>query len=124
MATLDVDILSLSRSAYRGRLRREVSSCTVGSATEWHVFHVFVSYIEDLIDRGIDFAVRPFGAIIFGSCKDRTDRKSILTIMLLLVGWATFAVTLDPSHETIGVWCAVILTVVRFIRGRSPHSTE
>ena len=124
MATLDVDIPSLERSAYRVRLRSEISSCALGSAIERHVVHGFLAYIDALTACGIDFVVRPFDATIFDSCKDRIGCKSASVSMLLLLGWATFAVTLHVRHETIGVWCAVILTLVPFVRDRSPHRTE
>jgi MFS family permease len=36
---------------------------------------------------------------------------------LLLMGLATFAVALVPTYASIGIWGAVILTVLRFIQG-------
>jgi MFS family permease len=57
------------------------------------------------------------GAAIFGHYGDRIGRKSTLIATLLLMGLATFAVALVPTYEQIGIWGAVLLTVLRFIQG-------
>ena len=57
------------------------------------------------------------GAAIFGHYGDRIGRKSTLIATLLLMGLATFAVALVPTYDSIGMWGAVILTVLRFIQG-------
>src|SRR5262249_7096323 len=48
---------------------------------------------------------------------DRIGRKSTLIATLLLMGLATFAVALVPTYESIGIWGAVLLTILRFIQG-------
>jgi MFS family permease len=53
----------------------------------------------------------------FGHYGDRIGRKSTLIATLLLMGLATFAVALVPTYDSIGIWGAVILTVLRFIQG-------
>src|SRR4029077_15412836 len=40
-----------------------------------------------------------------------------LIATLLLMGIATFLVALVPTYEQVGIWGAVILTVLRFIQG-------
>src|SRR5215470_1762401 len=57
------------------------------------------------------------GAAIFGHYGDRIGRKATLIATLMLMGLATFAVALVPTYETIGIWGAVILTVLRFLQG-------
>jgi MFS family permease len=52
------------------------------------------------------------GAAIFGHYGDRIGRKSTLIATLLLMGLATFAVALVPTYEQIGIWGAVILTIL------------
>src|SRR5215510_9034290 len=47
----------------------------------------------------------------------RLGRKSTLIATLLLMGLATFAVALVPTYERIGIWGAVLLTILRFIQG-------
>src|SRR5205823_4225863 len=59
----------------------------------------------------------PIGAAIFGHYGDRIGRKSTLIATLMLMGLATFAVAFVPTYETIGMWGAVLLTLLRFIQG-------
>jgi MFS family permease len=63
------------------------------------------------------FVARPIGAAIFGHYGDRVGRKGALIATLLLTGLATFAVGLVPTYDSIGIWGAVILTIIRFIQG-------
>jgi MFS family permease len=57
------------------------------------------------------------GAALFGHYCDRIGRKVTLISTLLLTGLSTFAVGFVPGYASIGIWGAVILTVVRFIQG-------
>jgi MFS family permease len=65
----------------------------------------------------VAFVARPVGAAIFGHYGDRIGRKSTLIATLLLMGLATFAVALVPTYDRIGIWGAVLLTILRFIQG-------
>jgi len=65
----------------------------------------------------VGFVARPIGAAIFGHYGDRLGRKAALIATLLLMGTATFLVALVPGYEHIGIWGAIILTVLRFIQG-------
>ncbi|MGA7611313.1 MAG: MFS transporter, partial [Xanthobacteraceae bacterium] len=65
----------------------------------------------------VGFVARPIGAAIFGHYGDRIGRKSTLIMTLMLMGIATFLVALVPTYEQIGVWGAVLLTLLRFIQG-------
>src|ERR1700758_3190954 len=65
----------------------------------------------------IGFVGRPIGAAIFGHWGDRIGRKATLIATLLVTGLATFAVGLVPGYDMIGIWGAVILTLLRLIQG-------
>ena len=65
----------------------------------------------------VGFIARPIGAALFGHYGDRIGRKVTLISTLLLTGLSTFAVGFVPGYASIGIWGAVILTVVRFIQG-------
>ena len=136
MATLDVDITSLSPSEHQIQLRRAVIASTIGTAIEWYDFFLYstvtglvfaklffpnsdpwVGTLEAFAIYAVGFVARPIGAAIFGHYGDRIGRKSTLIATLLLMGLATFAVALVPTYESIGIWGAVILTVLRFIQG-------
>jgi len=136
MATLDVDIPSLSPSEHQVQLRRAVVASTIGTAIEWYDFFLYsivtglvfaklffphsdpwVGTLEAFAIYAVGFVARPVGAAIFGHYGDRIGRKSTLIATLLLMGLATFGVALVPTYESIGIWGAVILTVLRFIQG-------
>jgi metabolite-proton symporter len=134
--TLNADIPLLSPSEHQVQLRRAVIASTIGTAIEWYDFFLYsivtglvfaklffphsdpwVGTLEAFAIYAVGFVARPIGAAIFGHYGDRIGRKSTLIATLLLMGLATFAVALVPTYESIGIWGAVILTVLRFIQG-------
>lgn len=62
---------------------------------------------------------RPIGGIIFGHYGDRVGRKSMLTLSLLLMGLCTVLIGLLPTYESIGLWAAVLLVLLRIGQGLS-----
>ena len=121
---------------HRTQLRRAVIASTIGTAIEWYDFFLYstvtglvfaklffphsdplVGTLEAFAIYAVGFVARPMGAAIFGHFGDRIGRKSTLIATLLLMGLATFAVALVPTYDSIGIWGAVILTVLRFIQG-------
>jgi MFS family permease len=65
----------------------------------------------------VGYVTRPIGAAIFGHFGDRIGRKKTLVTTLLITGFATFAVGLVPTYASIGIWGAVLLTILRLIQG-------
>ena len=65
----------------------------------------------------IGFVGRPIGAAIFGHYGDRIGRKATLIATLLCMGLATFAIAFVPTYDSIGIWGAVLLTVLRAVQG-------
>jgi metabolite-proton symporter len=136
MSLSHVNPVSLSASEHQLQLRRAVVASTIGTAIEWYDFFLYstvtglvfaklffphsdpwVGTLEAFAIYAVGFAARPVGAAIFGHYGDRIGRKSTLIATLLLMGLATFAVALVPTYESIGIWGAVLLTVLRFIQG-------
>lgn len=76
-----------------------------------------VGMLQAFAIYAVGFVARPVGAAIFGHYGDRIGRKAALITTLLLTGLATFAVGFVPTYEQIGIWGAVILTIIRFIQG-------
>ena len=128
--------ISLSEQDHRIQLRRAVLASTVGTAIEWYDFFLYstvtglvfarlffprsdplVGTLEAFAVYAVGFVARPVGAAIFGHYGDRIGRKSTLIASLLLMGIATFLVALVPTYQRIGIWGAVILTVLRFVQG-------
>ena len=136
MATTDLSTFPLAPAEHQIQLRRAVIASTIGTAIEWYDFFLYstvtglvfaklffpnsdpwVGTLEAFAIYAVGFVARPVGAAIFGHYGDRIGRKSTLIATLLLMGLATFAVALVPTYESIGIWGAVILTILRFIQG-------
>src|SRR5882724_4623418 len=127
---------SISEEEHRRQLRRAIVASTVGTAIEWYDFFLYstvtglvfarlyfpksdplVGTFEAFGVYAVGFLARPIGAAIFGHYGDRLGRKAALIATLLLMGSATFLVALVPGYERIGIWGAILLTVLRFIQG-------
>jgi len=136
MATTFSDPIPLTSSEHQTQLRRAVIASTIGTAIEWYDFFLYstvtglifaklffphsdpwVGTLEAFAIYAVGFVARPIGAAIFGHYGDRIGRKSTLIATLLVMGLATFAVALVPTYQRVGIWGAVILTVLRFIQG-------
>jgi MFS family permease len=117
-------------------LLRAVIASTVGTSIEWYDFFLYsivtglvfaktffpnsdplVGTLQAFLIYAVGFAARPVGAAIFGHYGDRIGRKAALVATLLLMGIATVLVGFVPGYKEIGIWGAVILTVLRFIQG-------
>jgi MFS family permease len=126
----------MSEAEHQRALRRAVVASTVGTTIEWYDFLMYstvtglvfgkvffpghdpmVSTLQAFGVFFIGFVARPIGAAIFGHYGDRIGRKATLIVTLLMTGIATAAVGLVPGYDTIGIWGAIILTVLRLIQG-------
>jgi metabolite-proton symporter len=126
----------LTDAEHSAELRKAVIAATVGTTIEWYDFFIYGTaaglvfpklffpnqdpYTGVLLSFGtyfIGFAARPVGAAIFGHYGDRIGRKATLIATLMLMGIATFLVAFVPSYESIGIWGAIILTVLRTLQG-------
>ena len=136
MATIGVVSSALSDQEHQVQLRRAVIASTIGTAIEWYDFFLYsvvtglvfaklffpnsdplVGTLEAFGIYAVGFIARPIGAAIFGHYGDRIGRKSTLIATLMIMGVATFLVALVPTYDSIGIWGAVILTILRFIQG-------
>jgi MFS family permease len=126
----------LSDTVHRAQLRRALIASTVGTTIEWYDFLLYgqvtglvfgplffpksdpiVGVLEAFAVFFIGFVGRPIGAAIFGHWGDRIGRKATLIATLLVTGIATFAVGLVPTYASIGIWGAILLTIIRLIQG-------
>jgi MHS family shikimate/dehydroshikimate transporter-like MFS transporter len=62
---------------------------------------------------------RPIGGIVFGHYGDRLGRKAMLTLSLLMMGICTVLIGVLPTYESIGLWAAVLLVLLRIGQGLS-----
>src|ERR1700678_942070 len=63
------------------------------------------------------FAVRPFGALVFGRLGDLVGRKHTFLITMSIMGGATFLVGLLPSYASVGVAAPIALVALRLLQG-------
>src|ERR1700689_229699 len=136
MTLSNADAAPLTSSEHQVQLRRAVIASTIGTAIEWYDFFLYstvtglvfaklffphsdpwVGTLEAFAIYAVGFIARPIGAAIFGHYGDRIGRKSPLIVTLLMTGIATAAVGLVPGYDKIGIWGAVILSVLRLIQG-------
>src|SRR6059058_2190646 len=129
-------VATMSDDEHRRQLRRAILASTIGTTIEWYDFLLYgtvtglvfgklffphsvplVGVLEAFGVFFIGFVGRPIGAAIFGHYGDRIGRKATLIATLLLTGIATVAVGLVPTYESIGIWGAVLLTIIRLIQG-------
>ncbi|HEX3551535.1 MAG TPA: MFS transporter [Candidatus Elarobacter sp.] len=120
----------------RNHLTRAVIASTIGTSIEWYDFFLYstvtglvfaklyfpnsdplVGTLQAFLVYAVGFIARPIGAAIFGHYGDRIGRKGTLIATLLTMGIATFLVGFVPGYASIGIWGAILLTVLRFVQG-------
>jgi metabolite-proton symporter len=136
MAMAATSVGTLPEAEHSAQLRKAVIASTIGTAIEWYDFFLYGTaaglvfgklyfpnsdaYSATLLAFGtyfIGFIGRPIGAAIFGHYGDRIGRKATLIATLLCMGLATFAIAFVPTYSSIGIWGAILLTVLRMIQG-------
>ena len=75
------------------------------------------AFIFALLAFAAGFAVRPFGAMIFGRLGDMAGRKYTFLITIVIMGVATALVGMLPGHASIGVAAPIILITLRLLQG-------
>ena len=127
---------SMSDERRSAELRKAVVAATIGTTIEWYDFFIYGTAAGLVFGKlyfpnadpltatlaafgtyFIGFVGRPIGAAIFGHYGDRIGRKATLIATLMFMGIATFLIAFVPTYASIGVWGAVILTVLRVIQG-------
>ena len=117
-------------------LRRIVAASLIGTTIEWYDFFLYgsaaalvfnklffpdsdplVGTLLSFLTYAVGFAARPLGALVFGHYGDRLGRKKLLVLSLLLMGGATFAIGLLPTHATVGSAAPLLLTALRLVQG-------
>src|SRR5918993_480941 len=112
-----------------------IGASSLGTIFEWYDFYLYgllATVISAQFFSGVDettgfifalaafaagFAVRPFGAILFGRIGDLVGRKNTFLVTMGLMGLSTFLVGLLPSYAAAGVAAPVLLVVLRLIQG-------
>jgi metabolite-proton symporter len=108
----------------------------VGTAIEWYDFFLYgtaaalvfnklffprfdplVGTVLAFATFAVGFVARPVGGVVFGHYGDRIGRKAMLSLTLLIMGVATFAIGLLPTYAEIGVGAPILLVTLRLVQG-------
>jgi MFS family permease len=112
-----------------------VIAASLGTIFEWYDFYLYGSlavffgalffppgnetaaFLASLATFGAGFAVRPFGALVFGALGDRIGRKRCFMVTMVMMGLSTVSVGLLPTYSQVGVWAPIILVTMRLTQG-------
>ena len=115
--------------------KKVIFASSLGTIFEWYDFYLFgvmaaviaknffsaldeqTRLIFTLMAFAAGFAVRPFGALVFGRLGDLVGRKYTFLVTILIMGLSTFVVGLLPNYETIGIAAPIILISLRLLQG-------
>ncbi|CAI8899855.1 Sialic acid transporter [Pseudomonas jessenii] len=133
-----IDNATTGSTPNRGLTREErkvIFASSLGTVFEWYDFYLYgslaaiiakhffagvnetTSFIFALLAFAAGFAVRPFGAIVFGRLGDMIGRKHTFLITIVIMGISTAVVGLLPGYATIGVAAPIILISLRLLQG-------
>src|SRR6266511_1051447 len=129
-------VVSLAPEERRKQMLRAVVASTVGTSIEWYDYFLFgtmaalvfaklffpksdplTGTLNNYAIFFVGFLARPIGAWLFGTYGDRIGRKATLIATLLFMGIATFLIGIMPTYNTLGLWAAVILVILRLCQG-------
>src|SRR6188472_1946127 len=115
--------------------RLVIFASSLGTVFEWYDFYIYgtlgvflakyffsnvppnVGFVFTLLAFAAGFAVRPFGALIFGRIGDLVGRKYTFLITMSLMGVGTFFIGVLPGYETWGIMAPIVLIGLRLVQG-------
>src|SRR5688572_20641904 len=115
--------------------RLVILASSLGTVFEWYDFYLYgllatiisaqffsgvnetTAFILALAAFAAGFAVRPFGALLFGRIGDLVGRKNTFLVTMAIMGLSTFAVGLLPSYASAGVAAPILLVILRLLQG-------
>jgi MFS family permease len=128
--------LSLPKSRRMTREERKVIiASSAGTIFEWYDFYLAGSlaanistaffsgvnpaaaFIFTLLGFAAGFAVRPFGALVFGHFGDLVGRKYTFLVTMTVMGVATFVVGLIPDYSRVGIIAPIAFVACRLLQG-------
>jgi len=125
---------TLDQSGFR-RPSVVIAASSLGTIFEWYDFYLYgllattlsakffsgvneaTAFILALAAFAAGFAVRPFGALVFGRIGDLVGRKNTFLVTMGIMGLSTCAVGLLPSYASVGVAAPVLLVALRLLQG-------
>jgi MFS family permease len=115
--------------------RLVIFASSLGTVFEWYDFYIYgtlaailakqffsgvnatAAFIFTLLAFAAGFAVRPFGALLFGRIGDLVGRKYTFLITMTLMGIGTFLIGVLPSYASVGMTAPILLIALRLVQG-------
>ncbi|MES1188484.1 MAG: MFS transporter [Myxococcales bacterium] len=115
--------------------KRVIFASSLGTVFEWYDFYLFgvltaiigaqffapldesTRNIFTLLAFAAGFAVRPFGALVFGRLGDMVGRKYTFLVTILIMGCSTFTLAFLPGYKTLGLLAPILLIALRLLQG-------
>ena len=112
-----------------------IAASSLGTIFEWYDFYLYgllattlsakffsgvnetTAFILALAAFAAGFAVRPFGALVFGRIGDLVGRKYTFLVTMGIMGLSTCAVGLLPTYASAGVAAPLLLVSLRLLQG-------
>ena len=127
--------LTNREQVYEFKLSQVIWASSAGTMIEWYDFYIFgslatlmavkffppgnqvIAFLQTLAVFATGFAVRPFGALVFGRIGDLIGRKYAFMVTITIMGLSTFLIGVLPTYDHIGVWAPLILVALRLLQG-------
>jgi MFS family permease len=115
--------------------RLVIFASSLGTVFEWYDFYIYgtlgvilagkfftgvaptSAFIFTLLAFAAGFAVRPFGALVFGRLGDLVGRKYTFLVTMTLMGLGTFLIGVLPTYASIGIAAPILLILLRLVQG-------
>ncbi|HSL77428.1 MAG TPA: MFS transporter [Candidatus Limnocylindrales bacterium] len=135
MATTAAQAPAAQTEVYRYKLPFVIAASAAGTVIEWYDFYLYgvlaaffatqffppgndvAALLSSLATFGAGFAVRPFGAAVFGRIGDIIGRKFTFLVTITLMGLSTALVGILPTYAQIGILAPIILVFLRLAQG-------
>lgn len=135
--TAQTNVASGGSRRMSGEEKKIIFATSLGTVFEWYDFYIFgtlagimgghffgnpnlspsTQFIFALLAFAAGFAVRPFGAVVFGRLGDLVGRKYTFLVTIILMGGSTFLIGALPTYAQVGVLAPTLLITLRLIQG-------
>jgi len=135
MATVTTTMPTRRSGGMTSEEKLVIFASSLGTVFEWYDFYIYgtlgvflakyffsnvpanVGFIFALLAFAAGFAVRPFGALIFGRLGDLIGRKYTFLVTMSLMGVGTFFIGVLPGYATWGIAAPIVLIALRLVQG-------
>ncbi len=133
--SVSANVRSVSGASREVTLPFVIAAASLGTLIDWYDFYLYgslavffsglffppgnpkLALLASLATFATGFAVRPFGAVLFGRLGDLIGRKFTFMLTLLIMGSGTFLIGLMPSYQSIGILAPILLVTLRMLQG-------